>query len=106
ICSPNEIEQGLLHQQLDLGIGYFGQQLEELRYQPWLEEIQAIYCSTDHPLFAVEEPEREQIENARWVKRGYLLAQQLCPIAPPHLAAVAHHMESVAHLVLSGTCRG
>lgn len=78
ICSPNEIEQGLLHRQLDLGIGYFGQQLEALRYQPWLEETQAIYCSADHPLFAVEEPDREQIENARWVKRGYLLAQQLC----------------------------
>ncbi len=106
ICSPNEIEQGLLHRQLDLGIGYFGQQLEALRYQPWLEETQAIYCSADHPLFTVEEPEREQIENARWVKRGYLLAQQLCPIAPPHLAAVTHHMESVAHLVLSGTCLG
>ncbi|OKP53323.1 LysR family transcriptional regulator [Serratia marcescens] len=106
ICSPSEIEQGLLHRQLDLGIGYFGQQLEALRYQPWLEETQAIYCSADHPLFAVESPEREQIENARWVKRGYLLAQQLCPIAPPHLAAVAHHMESVAHLVLSGTCLG
>ncbi|WP_148877369.1 LysR family transcriptional regulator [Serratia marcescens] len=106
ICSPNEIEQGLLHRQLDLGIGYFGQQLETLRYQPWLEETQAIYCSEDHPLFAVEEPEREQIENARWVKRGYLLAQQLCPISPPHLAAVAHHMESVAHLVLSGACLG
>ena len=55
-----------------------------MRYQPWLEETQAIYCSADHPLFAVEEPDREQIENARWVKRGYLLAQQLCPIAPPH----------------------
>jgi DNA-binding transcriptional LysR family regulator len=102
ICSPTEIEQGLLNRQLDLGIGYFGQQLEELRYRAWVLETQAIYCSSEHPLFAAERPSREQIENARWVKRGYLLAQQLCPIAPHNLGAVAHHMESVAHLVLSG----
>lgn len=106
ICAPAELEQGLLNQQLDLGIGYFGQQLNELQYQPWLQETQAIYCSSDHPLFTVEQPNREQIENARWVKRGYLLAQRLCPIAPLNLGAVAHHMESVAHLVLSGEYLG
>ncbi len=64
ICSPNEIEQGLLHRQLDLGIGYFGQQLEALRYQPWLEETQAIYCSADHPLFAVVEPSASRLKRA------------------------------------------
>jgi DNA-binding transcriptional LysR family regulator len=106
ICAPAELEQGLLNQQLDLGIGYFGQQLNELQYQPWIQETQAIYCSSDHPLFTVEQPNREQIENARWVKRGYLLAQRLCPIAPLNLGAVAHHMESVAHLVLSGEYLG
>ncbi|MBI6183744.1 LysR family transcriptional regulator, partial [Serratia proteamaculans] len=106
ICAPGELEQGLLNQQLDVGIGYFGQQLDELQYQPWIEETQAVYCSNDHPLFAVEQPGREQIENARWVKRGYLLAQQLCPLAPLNLGAVAHHMEGVAHLVLSGEYLG
>ncbi|CAI0929354.1 CysJI operon transcriptional activator [Serratia liquefaciens] len=106
ICAPGEIEQGLLNQQLDLGIGYFGQQLEALQYQPWISEMQAVYCSSDHPLFTAEQPGREQIENARWVKRGYLLAQQLCPLAPLNLGAVAHHMEGVAHLVLSGEYLG
>jgi DNA-binding transcriptional LysR family regulator len=106
ICAPGEIEQGLLNQQLDLGIGYFGQQLDELRYQPWIAETQGVYCSSDHPLFTLEQPGREQIENARWVKRGYLLAQQLCPLAPLNLGAVAHHMEGVAHLVLSGEYLG
>jgi DNA-binding transcriptional LysR family regulator len=106
ICAPGELEQGLLNQQLDLGIGYFGQQLDELRYQPWIAETQAVYCSSDHPLFTLEQPGREQIENARWVKRGYLLAQQLCPLAPLNLGAVAHHMEGVAHLVLSGEYLG
>ncbi|MFK3841181.1 LysR family transcriptional regulator [Serratia sp. NPDC087055] len=106
ICAPGEIEQGLLNQQLDLGIGYFGQQLETLQYQPWISETQAVYCSSEHPLFAVKRPGREQIENARWVKRGYLLAQQLCPLAPPNLSAIAHHMEGVAHLILSGEYLG
>jgi DNA-binding transcriptional LysR family regulator len=106
ICAPGELEQGLLNQQLDVGIGYFGQQLDELQYQPWIEETQAVYCSSDHPLFALEQPGREQIENARWVKRGYLLAQQLCPLSPLNLGAVAHHMEGVAHLVLSGEYLG
>ncbi|AHG21873.1 LysR family transcriptional regulator [Chania multitudinisentens RB-25] len=106
ICSPAEIEQGLLNQQLDLGIGYFGQQLNELLYRPWLQESQAIYCSSEHPLFSVVCPTREQIENARWVKRGYLLAQQLCPVAPRDFGAMAYHMESVAHLLLSGEYLG
>lgn len=61
--------------------------------------MQTVYCSSDHPLFAVEQPGREQIENARGVKRGYLLAQL-------NLGAVAHHMEGVAHLVLSGEYLG
>jgi DNA-binding transcriptional LysR family regulator len=106
VCSPTEIEQGLLNQQFDLGIGYFGQQLEELTYQPWHQETQAIYCSDEHPLFAVVQPSNEQIENARWVKRGYLLAQQLCPLITRNLGTVAHDMESIAHLVLSGEYLG
>jgi len=105
-CSHAQIEQGLLNQQLDLGIGYFGQQLNELVYHPWCQESQAIYCSSEHPLFTVDAPNREQIENARWVKRGYLLAQQLCPVAPLEFGAMAYHMESVAHLILSGEYLG
>ncbi|MGW1441952.1 LysR family transcriptional regulator [Serratia rhizosphaerae] len=106
ICSPGEIEQGLLNRQLDLGIGYFGQQLAALSYRPWLAETQAVYCSSDHPLFTQPNPGREQIENARWIQRGYLLAQQLCPLAPADLGAVAFHMESVVHLILSGAYVG
>lgn len=106
ICSPTEIEQGLLNQQFDLGIGYFGQHLSDLRYHPWLEESQSIYCSCDHPLFAIAAPSVEQLENARWVRRGYLLAEHLCPITPLNYGAVAHHMESVAHLILSGEYLG
>lgn len=106
ISTPGEIEQGLLDQQFDLGIGYFGQHLSELLYHPWLEESQAIYCSSDHPFFSVEELEIEHIKNARWVKRGYLLAEQLCPIMPQNFGAIAHHMESVAHLILSGEYLG
>lgn len=106
ICSPGEIEQGLLNQRFDLGIGYFGQQLSDLLYHPWLEEVQAIYCSYDHPLFAIESPSVEQIETARWVKRGYLLAQHLCPVTPHNFGPAAYHMESVAHLLLSGEYLG
>ncbi|HEY2454665.1 MAG TPA: LysR family transcriptional regulator [Scandinavium sp.] len=106
ICSPGEIEQGLLNRQLDLGIGYFGQQLAQLQYRPWLEETQAIYCSSSHELFAVENPSKEQIEHARWIQRGYVLAQQLCPVSPVEVSSIAFHMESVAHLILSGEYLG
>lgn len=106
ICSPGEIEQGLVHRRLDLGIGYFGQQLQELRYQPWLEERQAIYCSRLHPLFHHPAPDRSLIENARWVRRGYLLAEHLCPLQPCAEQSTAFHIESVAHMVLSGNYLG
>lgn len=106
ICGPAEIEQGLLNQRFDLGIGYFGQRLSELCYRLWQEEAQSIYCSCDHPLFIVAAPSVEQIENARWVRRGYLLAEQLCPVTPVKYGAIAHHMESVAHLILSGEYLG
>ena len=106
ICSPGEIEQGLLNRQLDLGIGYFGQQLGQLQYQTWLEETQAIYCGRGHGLFEQEAPDREQIERARWVERGYVLARELCPVSPGTIDSIAFHMESVAHLILSGEYLG
>lgn len=40
------------------------------------------------------------------VKRGYLLAQQLRPITPTKFGSMAFHMESVAHLILSGKYLG
>lgn len=106
ICSPGEIEQGLLNRQLDIGIGYFGQQLGQLHYRPWLEETQGIYCGVGHPLYALAEPDRQQIESARWVERGYVLARELCPVSPRHIDSLAFHMESVVHLILSGEYLG
>lgn len=106
ICSPGEIEQKLLNHQLDLGIGYFGQQLTSLCYHEWLSETQAVYCAHSHPFFDASDLNLKQIEQARWVQRGYLMPQQLCPITPIEIDATAFHMETVAHLILTGEYLG
>jgi LysR family transcriptional regulator, transcriptional activator for bauABCD operon len=106
ICSPEEIEQKLLNHQLDVGIGYFGQQLGSLNYSDWLPETQAVYCSRTHPFYLQEKLSLQQIESASWVHRGYILAQDLCPVVPLKVGAVALHMESTAHMILTGEYLG
>ena len=105
ICSPNEIEQGLLHRQLDLGIGYFGQQLRRCvishgwRRRRRSTAVRITRCSRW----------KNRIASRLKTRAGSSAATAGAAAVPDRAAspaAVAHHMESVAHLVLSGSCLG
>ncbi len=48
--SAKDIEEGLMREKLDVGIGYRPQETRELRFEPLYEEEMVLVVSRDHPL--------------------------------------------------------
>ncbi|KMN83526.1 LysR family transcriptional regulator [Chromobacterium sp. LK11] len=103
---PDELEQAVLEDRLQLGLGAFHHQLSGLRYQPLFSEEQNLYCSRQHPLFAVAAPSQQQICAADYVGRGYMAEHQRPQNWRLRQVVSAYSMEAIATLVLSGTYLG
>lgn len=105
---PDELENAVLEERLQLAIGAFHHRLSGLRYQLLFREEQNLYCAQGHPFFerAQDEPSLEQICAAEYVGRGYMTESRR-----PHglvfaRATNAYSMEAIANLVFSGTYIG
>ncbi|MBD9502461.1 LysR family transcriptional regulator [Pseudomonas sp. BGr12] len=105
---PDELENAVLEERLQLAIGAFHHRLSGLRYQLLFREEQNLYCAQGHPFFAraQDEPSLEQICAAEYVGRGYMTESRR-----PHglvfgRATNAYSMEAIANLVFSGTFIG
>ena len=105
---PDELENAVLEERLQLAIGAFHHRLSGLRYQPLFREEQNLYCAREHPFFARQDEEStlEQICAAEYVGRGYMAESRR-----PHglvfsRATNAYSMEAIANLVFSGTFIG
>lgn len=106
IRSPQEIETMISTGDCDLGVGYFARPIKNLNYEQILVEEQVAYCHRSHPYFS-QIPKIEDLENkASWVRRGYLISDDLLPIKPQKSTAVAYHMEAIAYFILAGTHLG
>lgn len=103
---PDELEQAVLEDRLQLGLGAFHHQLSGLRYQPLFAEEQNLYCSSHHPLFAITAPSQQQICAAEYAGRGYMTEHQRPQNWRLHQVVSAYSMEAIATLVLSGTYLG
>lgn len=107
ILSPHEIESRILNNRLDIGIGYFSQQLKEILYKKLIDERQQIYCSADHLLATAPKIEVEALlHHHAWVKRGYNLDPGIVPIRPSKLTAMAKQMETTLLFIMAGTHLG
>lgn len=106
VTAPTELERGVIDGQLDMAIAYFGRRLPSLEYTELYAERIAIYCGRRHPVFARDDPAKEEIESFDWVRRGYILPDTLLPVRPTRFSATAHHMEAVMHCILAGTHLG
>ncbi|MCY1394245.1 Hca operon transcriptional activator [compost metagenome] len=108
ILRADELEQAVLEERLQLGIGCFNHQLSGLHYQPLFEEEQNLYCGKGHPFFSRSDDslDDDEICAADYVNRGYMLESR----RPHNLhfgnSVSAFSMEAIAMLVSSGTCIG
>ena len=104
ILSPHEIESRILNNRVDIGIGYFSQQLKEILYKKLIEERQYIYCSQSHELAKKSEASVEELlKHHAWVRRGYNLDPEIVPIRPTKLTATAKQMETTLLFIMAGT---
>ncbi|MFC0399203.1 LysR family transcriptional regulator [Paraburkholderia rhizosphaerae] len=102
IRSPGELEQLLLRDRIQVGIGYFWHRVPSLEYRELFTEDQFAYCAKGHPLFAragrIAPAEAAQHP---WASRSYPVPEAEAAL-PHNVTAVADNMEAVAMLVLSG----
>ncbi|MDN6855262.1 LysR family transcriptional regulator [Pseudomonas sp. CAN2814] len=105
---PDELENAVLEERLQLAIGAFHHRLSGLCYQLLFREEQNLYCSREHPFFswADDEPSLEAICAAEYVGRGYMAESRR-----PHglvfsRATNAYSMEAIANLLFSGAFIG
>ncbi|AHN73072.1 LysR family transcriptional regulator [Pandoraea pnomenusa] len=105
VKSPSEIEDGVLHGKLHLGIVPTRIAQAGLNYEPLYREELQLYCGSGHPIFdlAPSDVDVERLMDVDYVARGYLReARETTSIANLRHAATVFHMEAVAMLILSG----
>ncbi|QMV65319.1 DNA-binding transcriptional LysR family regulator [Ectopseudomonas oleovorans] len=108
IMRPDELEQAVLDERLELAVGAFHHHLSGLNYTPLCRERNVLYCSDAHPFFAMKD-ERLSVDilsEAVYVDRGYLSESRR-----PHQLRFQHFvnaytMEATALLIFSGTYIG
>ena len=104
---PRELEERLIHGELDLVFSYFWRHLPSMEYKYLFKERQIACCGHGHPLYdragAVTTEEAAEHE---WTWRSYPLPNAV--VVRPHesVTAVADDMEAVAILIMSGRYLG
>lgn len=107
VMAPFQIEQALLNQSADIGIGIFPAHLAELDYQPLYQETDWLVCSPAHPLAGAESLQdvQDELQSSAKVARHFLGSQDTTPLGgdPKHVTAWVSNVEAAALLVLAGT---
>lgn len=104
IASPTDLEQAVLQGRMQVAIGAFHHHAAGLSYERLFMEEQTLYCGRGHPLFAraADRITLDDVAAASYADRGYMEGAKTRRPATLSASATAHHMESLALLVLSG----
>lgn len=108
VMRPDELEQAVLVERIQVAIGAFHHRLSGLQYQALFEEEQHLYCGSGHPFFQRSDQDLtfEELSAADYVDRGYV-AENKRPCELRFSSAVsAFSMEAIALLIFSGTYIG
>ncbi|MFA5522043.1 MAG: LysR family transcriptional regulator [Castellaniella sp.] len=109
IHKPDEIEEMLIADKLQVGISVFSERRPELEYHFLTSERHELYCGRRHPLFGKRRNEitKTDLEQAPYVTRGYdIIVPGGCGDIRFDVAAVAHDMEAILIMILSGAYIG
>lgn len=102
--ASDEIERALLAQQIDLGVGVFHQHHPGLIYERLSDDPTELYCGKGHSLFdQADTVTPEDMVDIDYVRRTYLSEDRVAPdMARLPSSALAHQLEGIAFLILSG----
>jgi LysR family transcriptional regulator, transcriptional activator for bauABCD operon len=103
-AGPEELEAQVLSGRRDVAIGPYGRHFADLDYVPLRQELQSLYCGSDHALFAVPEKRITIAELVRhpFVARSYLHRFDLLRVGHVEAQASVDTMEAQLILILSG----
>lgn len=102
IRTPHEQVQGILNNQLDLAIGNFPTNVNNVISEPLYREQHWLFCSHLHPLFSLRHPGRDEVIQYGIVTRSYWNAADLHKRGFLHSTATVESMEAQLILILSG----
>lgn len=104
---PNEIELAVLDGRLHVGMVPHHRALAGLDYLPLYDEESYLYCSNDHPLFAMADGEISSLADWDAVVPAYAQSADIKRhYQPLHGVATATDREGVAFLILTGAYIG
>ena len=102
VKNPYDLQEGILNNELDLGIGFFPTRPPGLVFQPLYREQQWLYCSNQHPLFAQRHIAEAQVAELNVVRRSYWSKAELGKHGMKNSVATVDSMEAQLFLILSG----
>ncbi|WP_338562409.1 LysR family transcriptional regulator [Erwinia sp. E_sp_B04_7] len=106
VRDPNELQQKVLDNRLDLAIGHFPVNVNNLVTVPLHHEQHWLYCSDSHQLYARPEPEATELHQYGFVTRSYWNQAELARRGFKASAASVESIEAQLILILSGNYIG
>ncbi|MBT0570292.1 LysR family transcriptional regulator [Curvibacter sp. CHRR-16] len=102
VRNPFELQEGVLHSELDMAVGFFPSRTPGLVFQPLHREQQWLYCSDRHPLFNARHITEPLVRSLSVVRRSYWSQSELSKHGFARSAATVDSMEAQLILILSG----
>ena len=100
IRDPNELQQQVLDNRLDLAIGHFALNVNNLVTVPLHDEQHWLYCSDSHPLF--DQQDTGDLQDVGFVTRSYWNQTELARRGFKSSSASVESIEAQLILILSG----
>lgn len=104
VVPSNDVERAVYDGRCDLGITGSRTDLTDLAYEELHTESIALYCGSEHPLFArsLEELTDEDLSEVDFVRRGFVTQTQEMVETNWNSSVSAMHTEATLQLILTG----
>lgn len=102
--NPQTLQEKLLNDELDIGLGSFPYKATGLLFRPTHVETHSLYCSSNHPLFALPAGKitLSEVHSHRLAGRTYWRDNDLRKFGLGENSTKASHIEAQLTLILSG----
>ena len=104
VAAPQELEESLVNNHLDIAIGYFWHRVAGLDYTELFSERQVLCCGRGHALFhSAPHVNVDDLREHDWVWRSYPIPEELAGIGDRQVTAIADSIDAATVLILSGS---
>lgn len=107
MAPPMDIERGVIDGQLHVGVVPSVRQLPSIDYHSLYHEESYLYCGHTHPLFALDQPDKQQVLAADTVVSSYAQTAHVKTMESQfNTTAHSSDREGIAFLILTGAYIG